>query len=199
MDVERRKKTEEEIKEVETLIVNNSKDALFAKGLVQRLSGLYQMDKLIDVPTSDIVEVIDFGACVIYRLRTGYMFEAKGGMQTYISLRMQSICTMLQTLFDLHNKEDKTEDENTIYDAFSSAILYCCQCLIFASMNEESLYGIATDILKRFNEYCAENYEKAEVREETEADIKANIEAENFNTAIQTLVDSPLPPEDTDS
>ena len=177
-------------------MVANSKDEAKAREMVAKLGGLYQMDKLIDIPLSDILEVIDFGACVIYKVRDGFVFEAKGGLVTHISYKMQSITTMLQTLFDLHAKEDKTEDENTIYDAFSQSILYCCQCLIFASMNEESLYGIATDILRRFNEYTKDKFDNAEAVPETEEDIKENIEADRLTQGLEILAESPLPPED---
>lgn len=191
-------KRDELINKLVNQIVSNSKDAKWAREMLGQLKGFYQMDKLIDVPLSDIVESIDFGACVIYKLRTGFMFTAKGGLQTFIEWRMRSICTMLQKLFDLHSKEDKTEDDNAIYDAFSSAILYCFQCIIFSSMDEGTLYGNAADILNRFNEYTLERYNKANPAPESEQDIKENIEEENIARGLEAIADAPLPPEENE-
>lgn len=196
MAEERRKTNKERIKEIQTQIISNSKDAHFTKNLIQQLSGLYQMDKLIDIPLKDIKDSIDFGACELHKVKDGYVFIAKGGLYTFVDLRMQSICTMLQTLFDLHNKDDKTEDENIIYENFRDAVLYIFQAPIFASMNEKSLFEIATAILKTFNDYAEEHYTNSEAVEETENDIKANNEAENAAKAMEILAESPLPPED---
>lgn len=179
-------------------IVSNSKDVKWAREMLGQLKGFYQMDKLIDVPLSDIVESIDFGACVIYKLRDGFAFEAKGGVITHVSYRMTAITTMLQTLFDLHSKDDKTEDENAIYNSFSSAVLYCFQCIIFSSLDEKTLYGNATDILRRFNEYTNEHYNNAKPTPESEQDIKENIEEENIARGLEAIADAPLPPEENE-
>lgn len=191
-----KRKTENKIKEVEAQILSNSKDAHFAKNLIQQLAGFYQMDKLIDVPLKDVKESIDFGACAIHKVKDGYVFVAKGGMETHVSLRMQSICTMLQTLFDLHNKEGKTDDDNALFDAFSSAIQYTFQAPIFSSLDEKALFQNATAILNSYTEFCTENYTNAEAKNETENDYKENAEAEAAAKALETLAESPLPPED---
>lgn len=194
------KEKKNKIAELTEQIVGNAKDAHWMRNQVTELLRIQKqecdMNKIIDIPLSDIVEVIDFGACVLYKVKDGFVFEAKGGMITHVSLRMQSICTMLQTLFDLHAKEDKTEEDNTIYEAFSTAILYTFQCPIFSSLNEETLYSNATSILKHFNEYTKEHFDNAKNLTETEEDIKANNEAELIAKGLEILAESPLPPED---
>lgn len=145
------------------------------------------------VPVKEVKESIDFGACKISRTIRGFLFEAKGGLYTFVESRMQSIYTMLDSLFQLHNKENKTDDEKNMYNLFRDAVLYIFQAPIFASINEKMLFEISTDMLRHFNEYYDENYTNAKPHDETEEDIKANNEFENVNEAIQTLVDSPLP------
>lgn len=198
MKGERRKTTEEEIKEAETLIVNNSKDARFAKGLIQKLRGLYQMNKLIDVPLKDVTDNLDFGANVLYKVRDGYVWECKGGMTTHVSVRMSRVCAMLNTIFELHNKEDKTEEEQSLYDSFSTAAAYIFQCPIFSSLDERALFQNATAILNAYTEFCTDNFTNAEAVDETEEDIKENIQDEQMANALETLANAPLPPEDKD-
>lgn len=191
----------DKIKELKARIISNCKDAHWAEQQVTELLRLQkqddEMNKLVDVPLADVKESIDFGACAIHKASSGFVFEAKGGLTAHVSWRMQSVCTMLQTLFDLHHKEDKSDDENTIYAALRDAVLYVFQAPIFASMDEESLYSIATAILKTFNEYAEERYENAEPAPETEEDIKENIQLERQAEFIQQLAEAPLPPEDT--
>lgn len=145
------------------------------------------------VPVKEVKESIDFGACKISRTIRGFLFEAKGGLYTFVESRMQSIYTMLDHLFQLHNKEDKTDDEVDMYNLFRDAVLYVFQAPIFASINERMLFEISTDMLRHFNEYYDENYTNAEPHEETEEDIKANNEFDKTNEAVKVLVDSPLP------
>lgn len=197
----KKKSTNEKIAELKKRIVG-CKDPKLTEQLLNQLLGLhkstFEMNRLLDIPLSEVRETIDFGACEISRTIRGYLFTAKGGMYTFVEYRMTSICTMLQTLFDLHSKADKTEDENAIYNAFSSAVLYCFQCIIFSSMNEETLYGNATDILRRFEDYANEHYNNAKPAPESEQDIKENIEEENIARGLEAIADAPLPPEENE-
>lgn len=181
-------------------IVGNSKDAQWMEKQIQELLSLHKKmlhePVEIEVPCKEVKETLDFGACRISRTIRGYLFEAKGGLFTFVDLRMQSICTMIQTLFDLHNKEDKTEDDNIVYENFQTAIEYCFQAPIFASLEETSLFEIATAILKTFNDYAVENYVNAEAVDETAQDVRDNIESENMARGLEALANTPLPPED---
>lgn len=198
MAEEERKTTEDSIKTLTNQIISNSKDAKWAKDMLSQLKGLYQMDKLIDVPLKDVTDKLDFGANVLYKVRDGYVWECKGGMSTHVSLRMQRICVMLNTIFELHNKEDKTENEQSLYDVYSNAVAYIMQCPIFSSLDERTLFQNATSILSTFQEYTNTHYTNAEAVDETEDDIKANAEAEILAQGIEVLANAPLPPEDKD-
>lgn len=200
MEEEKRKKTTaEKIAELKKRIIG-CKDPKLTEQLLNQLLGLHKQSlnepvELI-VPCKEVKETIDFGACKISKTIRGFLFEAKGGLYTFVDLRMQSICTMLQTLFDLHAKDDKTEDENTIYENFRDAVLYTFQAPIFASLNEKSLFEIATANLKTFNDYAEEHYTNAEAVDETEDDIRENIALQNASDALETLANPPLPHED---
>lgn len=191
---------ESKIAELAGRIVANAKDPRWAKSQIDELLRLQkqscEMNKLIDVPLKDVTDKLDFGANVLYKVRDGYVWECKGGMTTHVSLRMSRVCAMLSTLFELRNKENKTDDEQALCDSFSTAVVYIFQCPIFSSLNEKALFENATAILRSFHEYCDENYTNAEAAEESEQDIKDNIESERLAQAVEHLADTPLPPED---
>lgn len=201
MEEGKRKSTAEKIAELKKRIIG-CKDTKLTEQLINQLLGLHKQSLHtpveLEVPCSEVKETIDFGACKISRTIRGYLFEAKGGLYTFVESRMVSVCAMLNTVFEFHNKEDKTEEEQMLYDNFINAVQYCLQAPIFASMNEGSLFAIATEILRVFNEYCAENYTNAEYVPETEEDIKANNEMENMGRALETLANAPLPPEENE-
>lgn len=193
-----RRKTEDLIKDLTNQIISNSKDAKWAKDMLSQLKGLYQMDKLIDVPLKDVTDKLDFGANVLYKVRDGYVWECKGGMSTHVTVRMSRVCVMLNTIFELHAKEDKTDDEQTSFDAFVDAVSYMFQAPIFSSLDERALFQNATSILSTFQEFCNENYTNAEAVEESEQDLLDNAEFEQQSKALEELANAPLPPEDKD-
>lgn len=187
---------DEQIKELKSQIVSNSKDAEWTKKMLAKLTSL-QRGALVEpveliVPCKEVQESIDMGSCKISRTIRGFLLEAKGGMFTFVDNRMTSVCAMLNTLFEL-NKSAETEEDKEMFDSFSSAALYVFQGLIFASLKDEMLFGVAADILKRFNVYCQENVDNAELHEETAEDIEKNIAFENMGEAMQNIAGSPLP------
>lgn len=189
---------DEQIKDLKSQIVANSKDAEWTKKMLAKLTSL-QRGALVEpveliVPQKEVQETIDMGSCKISRTIRGYLLEAKGGMFTFVNNRMASVCAMLNTLFELNKPEKvQSEEDKELFDSFSSAVLYVFQGLIFSSLKDEMLFGIATDILTRFNAYCQENVDNAELHEETAEDIEKNIAFENMGQAMQNIADSPLP------
>lgn len=189
-----KKNVENEIKTIIQEIISNSRDAKWAKSLISKLTGLFKINKFVDVSLSDIISSIDFGACALHKVKNGYLLEAKGGMFTFVDNSMASVCAMLNTLFELNKPEKvQSEEDKELFDSFSSAVLYVFQGLIFSSLKDEMLFGVATDILTRFNAYCQENVDNAELHEETAEDIEKNIAFENMGRAMQNIADSPLP------
>lgn len=187
---------DEQIKDLKSQIVANSKDAEWTKKMLAKLTSL-QRGALVEpveliVPQKEVQETIDMGSCKVSKTIRGYLLEAKGGMFTFVDNRMASVCAMLNTLFEL-NKTTETEEDKEMFDSFSSAVLYVFQGLIFSSLKDEMLFGVATDILKRFNAYCQENVDNAKLHEETAEDIEKNIAFENMGQAMQNIAESPLP------
>lgn len=184
----------DKIKEIKNRIISNSKDAEWANKMLLELVSLQKQEDVepveLIVPTKEVRETLDFGAVKIMRTIRGYLVQCKGGMATFVELRMSAVCAMINTLFELHGKERNEEDEN-IYEAFREAVLYIFQAPIFASLSDELLFGIATDILRRFKEYSEPKQEIP--HEETEEDIKENIEVENTAKAIEQMVNVQIP------
>ncbi len=185
----------ERIADLKKLIVATTDRTHVAKLLDQLLSLQRQADvepvELI-VPTKETRETLDFGAVKIMRTIRGYLVQCKGGMATFIENRMIAVCVMLNTLFELHNKE-RNEEEKSIYEAFREAVLYIFQAPIFASLSDELLFGIANDLLHRFREYAEPEQEIT--HEETEEDIMKNDETEQMMEGLETIVNAPSPPE----
>lgn len=190
------KKTKDKIKEVKTKIISNSKDAHFAESLLSELAELYKkqeaMYKLVDVPIAEVTEEADFGAWSLHKTAKGILFSAKGGMHTFVEMQMTSVYTMLNNVFEVNNDKEKYGD---MANTYISAIAYVFQCPIFSSLSQQSLFAIATDILKAFNEFCETNYIKASEPDYTENDIKLDIEQEKLTESLETVINAPLPPE----
>ena len=169
------KNLNEQIKEVKTQLIN-CKDPRQSEKLVNELLGLHKRSlhtpTELEVPCSEVQETVDFGACKISRTIRGFLFEAKGGMYTFVEHRMASVCAMLNTIFALNKEENKTKKESKIYDTFVTAVEYVMQAPIFASLNEESLFSVATSVLHNFNEYSDRYYTDAQAPEHTEEDYK---------------------------
>ncbi len=189
------KKIEDKIKDVKQQLIANSKDGEWAKKMLAHLTSLQKQADIetveLIVPTKDVIERIDFGSFSIARTSQGYLFEAKGGLSTFVSLRMQAVCDMIQYVFEMYNNPSDDEEQKKIADSYMAAVGYIMQTPIFASLNEMALYDIAANILRAFNEYVANNVNNAELKEETEEDIKANIEAENIAKAVEMIVETP--------
>lgn len=199
MGEEKKKSINEQIAELKTRIAS-CKDARQSEKLLNQLLGLhkstFEMNRLLDIPLSEIKESIDLGANVLHRTIRGYAWQCKGGMITFVEHRMSRVCTMLNTLFELNSKEDKTEDEKELYDSFSTAVAYVMQAPIFSSLDERALFQNATSILSTYTEYCTENFTNAEAPERTEEDYKEDADAEKTAEGLEVLAGSPLPSED---
>lgn len=198
--MEKKKTTAERIAEIKKQIVN-CKDARQSEKLLNQLLGLhrstFEMNRLLDIPLSDIKDEIDFGANVLYKVRDGYVWECKGGMTIHVSVRMARVCAMLNTLFEMYQtQESQTEAGRTLYESFSTAVAYIFQAPIFSSLDERALFQNATAILNSFNEYCNEKYTNAEAPERAEQDYLDDAQEELLEKGVETLVNTPLPLED---
>lgn len=187
-------KKKDNVKELKAQITANSKDPQRIKKLLNSLAAEIRREchepVEISVPVKEVKKSIDFGACKVSRCLRGYLLEAKGGMYTFVEHRMSRVCSMLNTLFQLNAEKDNDEESREMYDAFSTAVLYVFQSLIFSSLDERSLFDNATAIIHTFNTYASENVEEAEPVDETEQDIHDNVEFENFTTAVQSVIDA---------
>lgn len=194
------KNINEQIKEVRTQLIN-CKDARQSENLVNELLALHKQSLHtpveLEVPCSEVRESIDLGSCKLSRTIRGYLFEAKGGMYTFVEHKMASTCAMLNTVFEYNKIQDKTEEQQQLTDSFISAVKQVMLAPIFSSMDEISLFTNAKHLLHTYQEYCEERYTNAEAPERTEEDYKEDAEFENTTKAMEIITESPLPPEDT--
>lgn len=187
----------DKVKEVENQIIANSNDETSAKKLVGRLQDLYKQLAIepveVEVTTKSVTDEIDFGATKIQRCSKGFLFTAKGGLQTLASWRMQSVCDMIENLFKLARTVPETEEERDYNERYKSSVLYVLQAPIFASVgrstNPISLFEIAAQCIKSFNKVTNEVIENMHPSEETEKDVKENIAEYNALKAILNLAD----------
>lgn len=194
------KTNEDKIQNLKQQIIANSKDAAWAKNMLLELMALQRQADVeaveLSVPVSEVKQSIDFGAYSLKKTIRGILFTAKGGMSTFVDMRMQSVYEMLDRVFEWQEQMGDDDDSREVYDAFVSAVAYVFQAPIFCSLGEGTLFDVATHILKCFNEYCEENYTNAKPHEETEEDIRDNIIEENMAAAMDIIANAPVPPED---
>lgn len=184
-------KIEDKIKELKAQIISNSKDAEWGKKMLSQLTSLQKQADIepveLIVPCKEVKDTIEEDSYFLKRTPRGILFQTKSGVSTFVELRAGTTYQMLNQLFALKDTPPTTEEEKEIAELYSTAVAYTLQGPIFASLSEKSLYEHASHILQKFNEYVEENVENAELKEETEQDIKDNIEFENLDTAVKNL------------
>jgi hypothetical protein len=187
------KTPQEKLKEAENLLLTNSKDDKFAKQLIKQIKSLQKEIDLssveLIVPVKSITDEIDYGAVKIQRCAQGFLFTAKGGLQTLVSWRMKRVCRFLDQLFIFKEKAAENEEEARLRGLYAAALQYVYQAPLFASASEESLMDIATCIVDTYGKFCRENIDNAEEHEETEEDVKENIELEAEINTMQRLIE----------
>lgn len=182
---------QQKLKEVKSKIISNSKDAHFATSLIDELVGLQKQADVIPtevfIPVSDIEKTHDFGATKLSKTINGkFVFEAKGGLYTIVDMRLQSLYTLCQSIFESIDNPPEDEVLKDISKDYATAISYIFQAPIFCSLDDNVLFDVATTLLQSFQKNVQSVLEK-DLQPETEADIEANIA---FDNAAKVLEDS---------
>lgn len=185
-------KQSKKIDELKKAIISNAKDArqtekLLTEALRMQKSEV-EMNRILDVPLSEVKRELDLGANKLYQTIRGYLWECKGGSYTFVEHRMSRVCALLNTLFHLDERKDESEESKELYEHFSAAVQYVMQSYIFASLDEKTLFSIATSILTAFNDYAEENYKEVEQYQETEQDIIENAELDKASKAVEEIL-----------
>lgn len=179
------------VKEVESQLLANSKDSKFATKLIRQLKSLQKEADLtgveILVPSKSVTDEIDFGATKIQRCAEGFLFTAKGGLQTLISWRMARVCALVEQLFKFRDNPAAEPEMRRMEGVMQSAVLYVLQSPVFASLDALATLDIANAIIQTFNRYAKENIDEALPHDETEEDIKENIEQEKAERVLEQL------------
>jgi hypothetical protein len=186
------KKQTDKLSEVVNLIIANSKDAKYGEKLARRVIDIQkQLDNKaveIHVPISTITDEIDFDSTKIQRCAQGFLFTAKGGLQTLVSWRMNAVCEMIDAIFKFRDQPTEDKEELSFRELYTAAIQYVFQAPLFSSLGQQALFEIATKILETFRTNAEEKIDSATPSEETEEDVKANIEAEREEEFLNNMV-----------
>lgn len=185
------------LKEAKAKIVANSKDAHFAKSLIDELVGLQKQADIepteIHIALSDVEKSYDFDAVKLTKTKVGkFIFEAKGGMWTIVDMRMQALYGALQHICDYLDNPTTDKDADALEQTFRDATMYAFQTPILCSLDQRMLYDVIAKMLESFREYSEELMPK-QATPETEDDIKANIELENQSKAFLDMANAPIP------
>lgn len=174
------------IEEVVNQIKTNSKDAKFADSLIDKLLSLKgQLDvepMRMYIPEKDVIKEYDNDSIRFVRCKSGILFQAKGGFSVFVSPRMSGLYQHLEVILDMKDKyEELTEDQKKTYDFLYLATTQILQLGIFAACDDEFFFGIAEDIVKRF-QTMTEKALNADLQEETHkenAEFESNMELTN--------------------
>lgn len=173
-------------------LLSNAKDAKWAE---QQVRDILSIQRQLDVeavelivPTKEVKATFNADAYTVSKTTRGILFAAKGGMSTFVDMRMQSLYLMLELVYFGENIYESESDAS----AWREAVATIMQAPIFASLGDKALFDIATFIVKSFREN-AEQYLEVPVQPETQEDIEANIAHEQANEALNILAEAPVP------
>lgn len=195
------KQLQEKLQEVKNKIIANSKDAHFAKSLIDALVALQKQASIepteIFIPTADIEKSYDFETTKLSKTRTGqFIFEAKGGMYTVVEMRMRSLYELCEHIVEYLDNPSNDTELNDMESSLRDATLYSFQTPILCSLDQRMLYEVIAKMIESFNEYATELVTQ-DLKPETEKDIKDNIEFDNSMKAVNEIINAPIP--DTDN
>lgn len=180
---------QQKLKEVKNKIVTNSKDAHFANSLIEELVSLQKQADVVPteifIPVSDIEKSHDFGATKLSKTVNGkFIFEAKGGLYTIVDIRLQSLYTLCQSIFDAMNNPPEDETLRDISKDYATAVSYIFQAPIFCSLNDNVLLDVATALLQSFQKNVQSVLAK-DLQPEKESDVAANIVLDNAAKVLE--------------
>lgn len=185
-----KKELKAKIDEVVNQIKTNSKDAKFAASLIDKLLSLKgQLDvepMRFGIPEKDVIKEYDNDSIRFVRCKGYIAFQVKGGFSVLVSPRMSGLYQHLEVVLDMKDKYDElTEEQKETYDFLYLATTQILQLGIFATCDDEFFFGIAEDIVKRF-QTMTEKSLSADLQDETH---KENAEFENnMDLANQVLL-----------
>lgn len=172
-------------KEIIAKLKANSKDAHFAESLIEQLIDLQkQLDiepaELI-VPLSEVKQTwnIDEVTTLVKTVR-GYLYKHGNISAVWVPLGMNTLYASMQELGDLLDKPSRTEEEDCVITMINNMLMWHT----VAFMDDQTLLESATASVKILDGVMNRIQNKVNINE-TEEDIKRNVEFEN----IQKLTD----------
>ena len=195
------KSLQEKLEEKKKQLVAISKDAHFAKSLIEDLLSL-QSQKCIEptelhVPVSDVIDTLDFDAVSFKVCKTGLLFHAKSGYTVWIEPRCRALFGELfeilkakKELLEKSPEEIKEMDEEEVdmREQYFSAWVHTLQMPVAASISPVILFKTAAAFLATFNEE-SERMLNQPLKEETVEDLIANDDAQKQEAVLDAMAE----------
>lgn len=174
-----------QIDEVSAQIVSNSKDARFAKKLVDELlslKGQYDVEEVVMiVRAKDVLNEYDNDNIVLMRCKQCIIWRHRGGFSVVVEPRMRGLYEWLDGLLSLKDDEDKlTEDAKMVYSANYFGMSILMQIPMFAVADDELFFNIVDKAVEEIKKFSDKHLNNPELQEETpkeNAEFEAKMKA----------------------
>lgn len=193
------KSLQEKLEEKKKQLVAISKDAHFAKSLIEDLLSL-QSQKCIEptelhVPVSDVIDTLDFDPVSFKVCKTGILFHAKSGYTAWVEPRCRALFgelfELLKAKKELLEKspeeiKEMDADEVDMREQYFSAWVHTLQMPVAASISPMILFKTAGAFLEVFREE-SERMLNQPLKEETAEDLIANDDAQKQAEVLDAM------------
>lgn len=182
----------ERFNEVKNLIVTNSKDAHWAKNALDELVSLKgQLDHeptIVHVPVEKIERTVKGETFEIHKMKDGtVVYHVYGGYTVVVDSRMNTLNNAILDYMELiESANDMTGEEKVNAELSISAFGYIMSCPIFAFVNAEFTFDMASKIVQFLRETSNELLNE-ELLDETNADIEMNNRFKDATIALDEL------------
>lgn len=190
---------EEKLEAVKNNIVANSKDAKWAKDLLDSLTFLQKQADIeaveLIVPTKNVKKEYNLNETIVIKeTPQGYLFHCRSGFDIFVPTYIRGLYEMLSEVCDFIENPSPDKEEEEIRRMYINAVSYIFQAPIFAcAVSVEGMLDMATFIISKFNEYCTKEVENATLKEETKQDVIENADSQKVDAIFNESVKTDLP------
>lgn len=147
------------------------------------------------MPTKSVIKEYNISEAVVIKKTTyGFLYHCKGGLEVFVPSFVRGVYEMLSEVCDFIENPSEDKEEEEMRQMYINAVMYVFQAPIFSCVvGVEGLLDIATLIVSKFNEHCKKEIEEAALKEETEQDVRDNIEAKEVDEALKEMAKTDFP------
>jgi hypothetical protein len=189
--VDNKKELKEKLTELKKQIKANAKDAHWVENALREYESLVGQLKHEPIVLDCGKEVDEWKGETfrITKTTTGIMYHTYGGYTVFCTPNIASLYEVLNDLVENKDEYEKLEgEEKDNHDLVLSALSYCLSLPSFVCSDEALLYDTAGNVVQWLRE-TSEQLLNAELKEETEEDLKANQEFRDATLAMHDVVE----------